>query len=301
MPELPEVETVKLGLSSVMDGARINSVKLNRPDLRFPFPENFKKRLEGETITSLGRRAKYLMADLSSGDVLVMHLGMSGSFRIDEGNSPSNGATGNAPLQKNVNHDHVNFELTATNGQTKRIIFNDPRRFGYMDLIPRSDIESHRLFANLGVEPLGNSFNAEYLCSRLNGKNSALKTALLDQRIIAGLGNIYVCESLWRAKLSPFTPAGKVSGVNGRPTKRAELLVESIRAILTEAIGVGGSTLRDHVSISGKMGYFQHVFAVYGREGEKCSSANCKGEIVRATQSGRSTYYCDRCQSKGKT
>ncbi len=303
MPELPEVETVMRGLSPFMEGAKIVAVAQNRPDLRFPFPENFVRRLTGRTVVSLSRRAKFVLADLSSQEVLVMHLGMSGSFRVAAGEYAA-GRPDKEPgvfhheRSKDGKHDHVVFTLERSGGEQNRIIYNDPRRFGYMDLIPRSDFESHRHFAHLGVEPLGNAFDARYLGDRFKGRRTPLKSALLDQRVIAGLGNIYVCEALWRSRLSPFLPAGALVRANDTPEHSVKTLVGEIKSVLSDAIKAGGSSLRDHVRTDGSMGYFQHSFSVYDQEGQPCPRANCSGTIEREVQSGRSTFFCNGCQKR---
>lgn len=287
MPELPEVETVRRGLAPVMEGARFVEVKAHRGDLRWPLPKDFVERLKGKTVSGLGRRAKYLLADLSSGDVLVMHLGMSGSFRIGK-----NGAPGKYyhERSKSASHDHVVFHMS--NGTV--VTFNDPRRFGSMKLVPRAKLESEPLLRALGPEPLGNEFDAAMLAKACAGKKTSLKAALSDQRVVAGLGNIYVCEALYRARLSPKRMASTIADRHGRPNERAEKLVDAIKAVLKDAIEAGGSSLRDHRRADGSLGDFQHNFQVYDREGEPCPS--CKGKIKRIVQSGRSTFYCPSCQ-----
>lgn len=303
MPELPEVETVMRGLSPFMEGAKIVAVTQNRPDLRFPFPENFIQRLTGCTVVSLSRRAKFVLVDLSSEEVLVMHLGMSGSFRIVSENTSAKrpdkhpGAF-HHERSKDEKHDHVVLSLEVAGRQLSHVIYNDPRRFGYMDLVPRSEFASHRHFTHLGIEPLGNAFDAHYLSDRFKGRRTPLKSALLDQRIIAGLGNIYVCEALWRARLSPFLPAGALVRKNDKPKHSAERLVGEIQSVLADAIKAGGSSLRDHVQTDGSMGYFQHSFSVYDREGQPCPRSGCPGIIEREIQSGRSTFFCNRCQKR---
>jgi formamidopyrimidine-DNA glycosylase len=285
MPELPEVETVRRGLAPVFEGAIFIRVDQRRADLRVPFPKDFAKRLTGRRVEALRRRAKYLIADLDDGEALIMHLGMSGSFRIDRGELPAEGG-------QNPAHDHVVFEFD--NGAT--VTYNDPRRFGCMVLAPAAELETHPLFAGLGVEPLGNEMNAQTLADELNGRKTALKAALLDQRNIAGLGNIYVCEALHRAGLSPFRAAGSVVNASGKPSQALELLARAIREVLLEAIEAGGSSLRDHRQTDGSLGYFQHNFRVYDREGEPCPTKGCKGVIARKAQNGRSTFYCPVCQ-----
>lgn len=292
MPELPEVETVRRGLAPAMEGARIVAVEARRPDLRFPLPERFAARLTGRTVTGLGRRAKYLLADLDDGTVLIMHLGMSGSFRLGrEGGEATPGAFHHT-RSKDTAHDHVVFSLA--DGAT--VTYNDPRRFGYMLLVPRAELEAHPMFRALGPEPVGNALDADYLAAKLAGRVMPLKAALLDQRIIAGLGNIYVCEALHRAGLSPMREAGTLAGRSGRPDARAGRLVEAIRAVIGEAVEAGGSSLRDHMRTDGSLGYFQHSFRVYDREGEPCPTPGCRGTVTRVVQSGRSTFWCPRCQ-----
>ena len=299
MPELPEVETVRRGLAPVMEGARIARVEQRRADLRFPFPPDFVTRLEDQRIKALGRRAKYLLADLSSGDVLVMHLGMSGSFRIVESLAPSVSDAPGAfhhPRSKNERHDHVVLHLETAAGAPAHVIYNDPRRFGFMTLAARAGLETHPFFAHLGLEPLGNALDGQWLATAFAGRTTPLKAALLDQKLIAGLGNIYVCEALWRARLSPMRAAGTLVTKSGRPTAAAGHLAEAIRTVLGEAVAAGGSTLRDHMKTDGTLGYFQHSFAAYDREGAPCRHPGCRGTIARIVQSGRSTFYCRACQ-----
>lgn len=300
MPELPEVETVRRGLAPTMEGALIERVEQRRKDLRFPFPERFADRLEGARIISLGRRAKYLLADLDNGEVLVSHLGMSGSFRIEETGENDEGRTPgdfHMPRGKDSAHDHVVFHLTGPNSSA-RIIYNDPRRFGYMDLISRDRLESHPWFSGLGVEPTGNSLSANYLAERFTGKKTPLKSALLDQKIIAGLGNIYVCEAMWRAGLSPKQPAGALATKTGAPRAGLQKLTDAVHEVIAEAIAAGGSSLRDHIRTDGTLGYFQHGFCVYDREGEACTRPGCGDTVRRIVQGGRSTFYCPRCQKR---
>ena len=287
MPELPEVETVRRGLAPAMEGERFAKVEVRRGDLRWPLPKGFAQRLHGKVVEGLGRRAKYLLADLSSGDVLMMHLGMSGSFRIGK-----NGAPGKYyhERSKSASHDHVVFHMS--NGTV--VTFNDPRRFGSMKLVPRAKLESEPLLRALGPEPLGNEFDAAMLAKACAGKKTSLKAALSDQRVVAGLGNIYVCEALYRARLSPKRMASTIADRHGGPNERAEKLVDAIKAVLKDAIEAGGSSLRDHRRADGSLGDFQHNFQVYDREGEPCPS--CKGKIKRIVQSGRSTFYCPSCQ-----
>ena len=287
MPELPEVETVRRGLAPAMEGARFRKVEVRRPDLRWKLPKDFGKRLEGQMVEGLGRRAKYLLADLSSGEVLLMHLGMSGSFRVGRESRP---AIYHHERSKSATHDHIVFHMS--NGET--VTFNDPRRFGFMKLIARDELVSEPHLKPLGPEPLGNAFDAAMLAKACAGKKTSLKAALSDQRVVAGLGNIYVCEALFRARLSPKRRASTIADRNGKPNARAEALVASIRAVLNDAIRAGGSSLRDHRRADGSLGDFQHNFSVYDREGEPCP--NCKGTVKRVAQQGRSTFFCPSCQ-----
>jgi formamidopyrimidine-DNA glycosylase len=291
MPELPEVETVMRGLAPALTGKRIERVEKRRENLRFVFPQRFVERLEGSRVKALSRRAKYILADLDSGETLILHLGMSGSFRIDAPGERSPGAFVHR-RSKLAAHDHVVFDLSGGG----RVTYNDPRRFGFMLLAPTRDLAAHPLFADIGVEPLSDAFDAAALANLLAGKAAPLKAALLDQRLIAGLGNIYVSEALHRAALSPLRSAGSVVKANGAPRVGATRLAAAIPAILQEAIRAGGSTLRDHQGADGTLGYFQHSFAVYGKEGATCPRPGCKGMITRIVQSGRSTFYCPTCQ-----
>src|SRR5471032_2233803 len=275
MPELPEVETVRRGLAPVMEGARFVEVVANRGDLRWPLPKDFAQRLKGQTVSGLGRRAKYLLADLSSGDVLVMHLGMSGSFRVEDAKI----AKYHHEKSKSVAHDHVVFHMS--NGAT--VTFNDPRRFGSMKLVPRAKLDHEPLLRSIGPEPLGNEFDAAMLAKACAGKKTSLKAALSDQRVVAGLGNIYVCEALFRAQLSPKRQASTIADRNGQPNARAGALVNAIKAVLQDAIAAGGSSLRDHRRTDGALGDFQHNFSVYDREGSPCPA--CKGKIKRDRKS----------------
>ena len=287
MPELPEVETVRRGLEPVMQGARFAAVEARRRDLRWPLPSDFAARLQGQAVTGLGRRAKYLLVDLSSGEVLLMHLGMSGSFRV----AHDCGQRTHERTQ-HLTHDHVVFHMS--NGA--RIAFNDPRRFGSMKLIRRAELEQEPLLRALGPEPLGNAFDAALLAGACAGKKTSLKAALSDQRVVAGLGNIYVCEALHRARLSPKRRAATIATRGGAPNERAQALVEGIRAVLNDAIAAGGSSLRDHKRTDGELGLFQHHFAVYDREGRRCPRRGCGGTIKRIVQGGRSTFFCPACQ-----
>jgi formamidopyrimidine-DNA glycosylase len=281
MPELPEVETVMMGLKPALEGRRFTHVETRRGDLRIPFPKDFAKRLTGREVTRLWRRAKYIMAALDDGETLVIHLGMSGRMSVEGGSF----GRFHHEMPELAKHDHVVFETDAP----ARIVFNDHRRFGLMTLIDSGKIEGHKLFKDVGVEPLSAQFNAKFLTKALEGKKTPIKSALLDQRIVAGLGNIYVCEALWRAKISPRRRASRV-----KPGEIA-VLVTAIKAVLKEAVKAGGSSLRDHKRVDGELGYFQHHFAVYGREDKLCQRAD-EGIVRRIVQSGRSSFYCPACQ-----
>ncbi len=295
MPELPEVETVARGLARVMEGVRITSVRLNRPDLRFPFPAGFAERLAGQRVEAVGRRAKYIVAHLSGGDVLLMHLGMSGRFLIED----QGGASQPGEFHHDVGagsgaddpHAHVVFTLEGGS----QVIYCDPRRFGMMDLFARSQITEHKLLKDIGIEPLGNELSGAFLNQALRGKQTPIKAALLDQRIVCGIGNIYACEALYRSHLSPRRLARTITSAAGS-TARCDLLAETIRDVLNEAVAAGGSSLRDYVQTDGELGYFQHAFQVYDREGEPCARPDCSGSVGRIVQSGRSTFFCPCCQ-----
>lgn len=282
MPELPEVETVRRGLEPVMTGHVIARADIRRPDLRWPFPDRMAERLTGKRVERLRRRSKYILVDLDSGETLIIHLGMSGRMLI------SGQMLGEFHHDHPVpeKHDHVVFDMDSG----ARVTFNDARRFGAMDLASTDKTESHWLLSGIGPEPLGNAFDEDYLISRLNGRNMPVKSALLDQRIVAGLGNIYVCEVLHRAGLSPKRKAGQIAA------PRIRALVPIIRQVLEEAIEAGGSSLRDHRQTSGELGYFQHTFRAYDREGQPCQTPGCTGTITRIVQSGRSSFYCAQCQ-----
>ncbi len=282
MPELPEVETVRRGLEPVLLGARLAAVDVRRPDLRWPLPARMAQRLTGAQVTALTRRSKYILAGLDTGETWLIHLGMSGRITIS-GDAQGRFHREVLPLEK---HDHVVLDTDAG----VRIAYNDARRFGAMDLIETSALAAHKLIAAIGPEPLGNSFDALTLVGALKGRKTPIKSALLDQRTVAGLGNIYVCEALWRAGISPKRLAGDIS----RP--RIEALVRAIKDVLTEAIAAGGSSLRDYRQADGELGYFQHGFAVYDRADEPCRSAGCTSTITRIVQSGRSSFYCEACQ-----
>jgi formamidopyrimidine-DNA glycosylase len=273
MPELPEVETVCRGLEGPLVGRRLDKITQRRANLRWPFPVDFAKRLEGRRILRLHRRAKFILADLDDGWVWMTHLGMSGRMYIHQGLAPEPGK-----------HDHILIETDG--GHT--VVYQDHRRFGMMDLVPADKLDEHRLLRNIGPEPLGNQFDGISLSDALRGRRTPIKSALLDQKIVAGLGNIYVCEALFYAGISPRRLATSVAG------RRAERLVPAIRDVLTRAIAKGGSTLRDYVQASGELGYFQHEFSVYGREGEPCH--HCQKPITRLVQAGRSTFFCSKCQ-----
>jgi formamidopyrimidine-DNA glycosylase len=292
MPELPEVETVRRGLQPAMEGSKIVKAEARRKDLRFPFQKDFVARLEGQTVTGLGRRAKYLLADLGSGDVLLMHLGMSGSFRLITNDKEKAPGKFQHPRSEDRTHDHVVFHMSSG----AAVVFNDPRRFGYMKIIARSKLEEEPLLKGLGPEPLGNEFDAAMLARSCASKKTSLKAALLDQRVVAGLGNIYVCEALFRSHLSPRRLAATLATKKAEPTDHAKRLVTAIHGVLNQAIKAGGSSLRDHRQTSGELGYFQHSFQVYDREGEKCQTAGCSGIVRRFTQNGRSTFWCPKCQ-----
>lgn len=282
MPELPEVETVRSGLAPSMEGQVITQADVNRPDLRWPFPENMAQRLTGARVNALRRRSKYVLADLDSGETLIIHLGMSGRMTVS--GDPLGQFHRDHPAPEK--HDHVVFHMD--NGA--RITFNDPRRFGAMDLAVTAQLDDHWLIKPIGPEPLGNAFDESYLIEKLAGKNTPIKTALLDQRILAGLGNIYVCEVLYRAGINPKRKAGALS------KSRVATLVPIIRDVLSEAIAAGGSSLRDYRQADGELGYFQHGFQAYDRENHPCQTPDCTGTIARITQSGRSTFYCPQCQ-----
>jgi len=276
MPELPEVETIARGLAKRMEGRRIARLDLHRGDLRWKIPSGLKTKVEGRRVERVERRAKYLLIRLEDHGVLLLHLGMSGRLVIIDPGS-------NAELER---HDHVVFHLE----DGTHIRFNDARRFGMLDYVHADRLAQHRLLRELGPEPLGPDFTAERLAAALKGKRAPLKAALLDQQIVAGLGNIYVCESLFYAGLSPRRLAGTIT------LERAERLVRAIRDVLKRAIAAGGSSLRDYVQASGELGYFQQQWAVYGREGERCPGCDCKTGIRRIVQGGRSTFYCAKRQ-----
>jgi formamidopyrimidine-DNA glycosylase len=321
MPELPEVETVRAGLEAVLRGHRFVRIDQRRSDLRFPLPERFAERLTGRTVVRLDRRAKYLLVHLDQGEVLAIHLGMTGRFSVartprsrpaqaprstqparrrDDASRgqltapPSRGQLGQFTHAhgEDARHDHLVF--TMSHGAI--ITYNDTRRFGYMTLVPESGLNDHAYFSGLGVEPLSAALTAHDLAARVAGKKVDLKALLMDQRVIAGLGNIYACEALFRARLAPFKDAARLTTRTGKPTPAAARLVAAIKAVLADAIAAGGSTLRDYKQADGSLGRFQHHFAVYGRTGEPCLRPGCQGRVRRKTQGGRSTFYCPTCQ-----
>jgi formamidopyrimidine-DNA glycosylase len=295
MPELPEVETVRQGLEPALRGQRFLKVEQRRKDLRFPLPERFAERLKGRKVERLDRRAKYILVHLDHGEVLAVHLGMTGRFIITRAGARGVRATlGEYAYEhgKDAKHDHLVF--TMSGGAV--VTYNDARRFGYMTLLAERELASNAFFEGLGVEPLGAELTAAYLAQRARGRKADLKAFLMDQRIVAGLGNIYVCEALFRAGLNPWKPASRLATKAGRPTEAAARLVVAIQAVLADAIRAGGSTLRDYKQADGSIGSFQKEFAVYGRAGEPCMKAGCKGTVRRKTQGGRSTFYCPACQ-----
>lgn len=312
---------MRRGLEPILVGNEFAQVEQRRPDLRFPLPKRFGERLSGRRIEALDRRAKYLLARLDDGEVLVMHLGMTGRFSIDHANcsSPPSPSRVEAkkrraaqqpspsPLRRRARegvkpltpideihpkHEHIVFHL----GDGTRVRYSDARRFGYMDLIPTERLDSHALFKGLGVEPLSGAFTPEWLAQRLKGKATSIKAALVDQRLIAGLGNIYACEALFRGGISPLRLAGSLATRSGKPTPKAKALVTAVKAVLEDAIKAGGSSLRDYKRADGRLGRFQHRFKIYGREGKPCSRKGCGGTVRRIVQGGRSTFYCPTCQ-----
>ena len=293
MPELPEVETVRLGLAPVLVGNSFASVEQRRGDLRFPLPKHFASRLRGRKVDALDRRAKYLLARLDDGEVLVMHLGMTGRLSIDHANGKSLDLGEFADEQKRTpKHEHIVFHLA----DGTKIRYNDTRRFGLMDLIASEALPAHALFKGLGVEPLSAEFTPDWLAAKLKGKATSIKAALIDQRLIAGIGNIYACEALFRAGISPIRLARTLATKTGKPRKAIEALVKTVKSVLAEAIKAGGSSLRDYARADGRLGSFQHSFKAYGREGKPCRKKGCRGTVRRIVQSGRSTFYCPSCQ-----
>ncbi|MEL7487070.1 MAG: bifunctional DNA-formamidopyrimidine glycosylase/DNA-(apurinic or apyrimidinic site) lyase [Pseudomonadota bacterium] len=289
MPELPEVETVRRGLEPAMAGARIERVALARADLRFPFPDGFSRRLTGATVQWLDRRGKYLLAALSTGETLIMHLGMTGRFTVYSGANADGETPGSfhRDAGDGARHDHVSFSLNGADG-VSTVVYNDARRFGFMDLAPTDALDTCRHFKAMGPEPLGNAFTPDAFSAALKGRAAPIKAALLDQKVVAGVGNIYACEALFRAGVSPRRKAASVAGA------RAARLRVAVIDVLRDAIAAGGSTLRDFAASDGSLGYFQHAFSVYDREGEPC--VQCGAPVKRIEQSGRSTFFCSTCQ-----
>lgn len=294
MPELPEVETVRMGLEPVLVGATFARVTINRADLRFPFPENFAKRLAGARVTRIERRAKYLIAHLSTGEALLMHLGMTGRFHVRAPGDKTAHLLGDYERDSATapRHEHAVFDLKGGG----RVTYADPRRFGYMLLIAETELACHAMMRGLGVEPLSPDLSAEYLAEQALGGRRDLKAFLMDQRIVAGLGNIYVCEALFRAGLKPSRAAASLASRGGKPAARATALVAGIKSVLAAAIAAGGSTLRDYRQADGSSGAFQTAFQVYGREGEPCVRRGCRGIVRRSVQGGRSSFFCPVCQ-----
>ena len=294
MPELPEVETVRAGLEPLLRGRRFKHVEQRRKDLRFPLHDRFAQRLTGAKVLSVDRRAKYLVLPLDSGEVLAMHLGMTGRFTLSAPGGANGRVLGDYTYAHggDATHDHVVF--TMSGGAV--VTYNDARRFGYMTLIAAHELNRNAFFAGLGVEPLSDELNGEYLAGKARGRKLDLKAFLMDQRIVAGLGNIYVCEALFRAGLDPFKAAARLASKSGKPTPHANRLAVEIKAVLRDAIRAGGSTLRDYKQADGSSGSFQKEFGVYGREGEPCSRPGCQGIVRRKTQGGRSTFWCPACQ-----
>lgn len=310
MPELPEVETVRRGLAPALQGATVISADVRRPDLRFPFPDDLKALLEGARITSLSRRAKYLLIELDKGQTLIAHLGMSGSYRVETLHEVVVSERNRAREAKEIltpgtfhharsvlgTHDHLVLDVDGGEIGSARVIYNDPRRFGFVLAAPSGTLHEHKMLRDLGPEPLGNSLTPEHLALRFSGRSQPMKAALLDQSHVAGLGNIYVCEALNRSKTSPKRQVKTLVSTTGRPTARLIALTGIIKDVISEAIEAGGSSLRDHKQTDGSLGYFQHQFRAYGREHETCSNEGCRGTIKRIVQSGRSTFYCPSCQ-----
>jgi formamidopyrimidine-DNA glycosylase len=294
MPELPEVETVRLGLESVLTGRSFVRVEQRRPDLRFPLPERFAERLTGRRVLRLGRRAKYILIHLDRDEVLTVHLGMTGRLIVSNGGPERDLTLGQYVYEhgKDARHDHLVF--TMSGGAV--VTYNDARRFGYMTLIPEQELGRDAFFVGLGVEPLGDGLNAAYLARRALGRKADLKAFLMDQRIVAGLGNIYVSEALFRARLAPHRPAACLVRASGAPSAGARRLAPAIRDVLEAAIAAGGSTLRDFAHADGAAGRFQDRFSTYGRAGEPCARPGCRGIVQRSVSSGRSTYFCSVCQ-----
>lgn len=311
MPELPEVETVRRGLAPALEGASVVKADVRRPDLRFPFPDGLKDLLEGAVITSLSRRAKYLLIELDRGQTLIAHLGMSGSYRVETFFAHTLRSKEERPLSEAGaltpgifhhgrsqlgTHDHLVLDVEGGAIGPASVIYNDPRRFGFVLAAPTATLHEHTMLRHLGPEPLGNSLTSEHLAQRFAGRSQPMKAALLDQSHVAGLGNIYVCEALNRAKISPKRQAKTLVTKAGKPTARLVALTGIIRDVIGEAIEAGGSSLRDHKQTDGSLGYFQHSFGAYDREQGACANEGCRGTITRIVQSGRSTFYCPSCQ-----
>jgi formamidopyrimidine-DNA glycosylase len=294
MPELPEVETVRMGLEPVLLGGTFARVTTKRADLRFPFPENFAKRLTGARVVRLARRAKYLIAHLSTGEVLLMHLGMTGRFHVQAAGDAAAHLLGDYEYDTGAAPKHMHAVFDMRGGG--RVTYADPRRFGYMLLIPEADLAEHAMMRGLGVEPLSDDLTPAYLARRASGGRRDLKAFLMDQRVVAGLGNIYACEALFRAGLKPQRGASALATRGGKPTVHAQRLVAAIKAVLEAAIAAGGSTLRDYRQADGSSGAFQNTFQVYGRAGEPCVRPGCRGIVRRSIQGGRSSFFCPVCQ-----
>ena len=294
MPELPEVETVRAGLEPVLRGRRFVRVEQRRENLRFPLPERFAERLTGRKVFKLDRRAKYILIHLDSAEVLAVHLGMTGRFTVSRRGKHEALQLGEFTHEHGHYDKHDHLVFTMSGGAV--VTYNDARRFGYMTLIPESEIAQDAYFRGLGVEPLSDELDPAYVARRARDRKSDLKAFLMDQRIVAGLGNIYVCEALFRARLDPWKLAGRLATPGGKPTPAAERLVPAIKSVLQDAIRAGGSTLRDYKQANGELGTFQHAFQVYGREGQPCARPGCRGTVRRKTQGGRSTFYCPACQ-----
>lgn len=294
MPELPEVETVRMGLQPVLAGRRFKRVEIRRADLRFPFPLNFADRLAGARVKSVTRRAKYLIVALSTGEALVMHLGMTGRFHVQSAGEAAAQALGDYEHEAAAGTKHMHAAFDLDDGG--RVTYSDPRRFGYMLLIPEAELADHPLMHGLGVEPLSDALTAAYLAQRAAGARRDLKAFLLDQRIVAGLGNIYVAEALFRAGLRPSRRASLLATKSGKPTLHAQRLAQEIKDVLADAVAAGGSTLRDYRQADGSSGAFQNTFRVYGRAGEPCLTPGCRGIVRRSIQAGRSSFHCPACQ-----
>ncbi len=294
MPELPEVETVRMGLEPVLTGNTFARVTTRRADLRFPFPDNFAKRLTGARVLRLERRAKYLIAHLSTGEALLMHLGMTGRFHVQAPGDAAPHLLGDYEHDVDTGPKHMHAVFDMRGGG--RVTYADPRRFGYMLLVPEKELAAHAMMRGLGVEPLSDDLTAGYLAQRALGRRSDLKAFLMDQRIVAGLGNIYVCEALFRAGLKPARRASVLATKSGKPTEPATRLVAGIKSVLADAIAAGGSTLRDYRQADGRSGGFQNTFQVYGRAGEPCVRPGCRGIVRRSVQGGRSSFFCPVCQ-----